>query len=157
MGQRGPISPLKLATNKTSSAQVADPSLPDPPEWLSARALAAWNDLGPLLVREGLMHPAYRAAFACLCSSFATFADMQDELHEAGHCYETARGLTRAHPLVKMTRDYAQLFLTFAKDFGLTPASRARLGLRPGGSPDDVDRFTKDAERERTKARLGLK
>ena len=54
-----------------------------------------------------------------------------------GLMYVTANGRPRERPEVAIARAFAKLAVQFASEFGLTPASRARLALP--GTVDDLD------------------
>ena len=42
------------------------------------------------------------------------------------------RGLPRKHPLLQVWRDNSKAFREYAARFGLTPADRARVHVKPG-------------------------
>ena len=71
-----------------------------------------------------------------------------DAVRKHGLTYKTKRGLEKVRPEVQIARDFAQLTLKLANDFGMTPASRVRLHVQP---PDDdkPDPFAEFASRRR--------
>lgn len=48
-------------------------------------------------------------------------------------------GVGRKHPLMQVLRDSTEQFTKLASEFGMTPASRARLKLSAKGLPDALD------------------
>jgi P27 family predicted phage terminase small subunit len=70
-----------------------------------------------------------RSAFEALCTTWANLRKVQEVVAEQGWLYTTKRGVIREHPAVKLERRLAASFLSSARDFGLTPMSRKRLGV----------------------------
>jgi phage terminase small subunit len=94
----------------------------EPPEWLQAEGLGLWRSLGPTLVAARILTATDEFTFALFCQAFAEFREA-----------ETLTTRERLYPLL----------LRFAKEFGLTPASRAGISALPAKAETGKDRFFK--------------
>ena len=135
MGRRGPLSkpvalkrlegnpgkrPLRARTGAPRGAVTC-------PEWLTAEARAEWRRLAPALTKAGLLTPLDRSAFATYCQSFARWKECQRGVEESGQLYLSATGRLLERPEVAMAQRFAREAREIGADFGLSPASRARL------------------------------
>jgi P27 family predicted phage terminase small subunit len=167
MGRRGPPpkptrlaelqgNPGKRPLNKREPRPT--PGAPGMPDWLSREAKAEWRRLVPQLERLGLLTKVDRAGLAAYCQAHAELADATKLLEAEGRVLEepvTARqredGVEvvklvgyrkKLHPAVRLQRDAFARVKQFLGEFGLTPATRARL-VAPGeqgeGNGDDPD------------------
>lgn len=92
---------------------------PTCPLWLLPEAKREWRRIVPELSRLGLLTVVDRAALAAYCQSWARYVDA-----------ETAASASKV-------RLYADLMRAFLVQFGLTPASRAKLSAGP--APREAD------------------
>jgi P27 family predicted phage terminase small subunit len=122
------------------------PELPTqlaPPEFLLPEAKAEWQRVGPELLRLKLLTVLDIPMFAAYCESFATWALAERLFAESGGklTIATTRGNEVPHPLLRIANDAAADMLKFGSEFGITPASRSRLGVDsepPGGKFGDL-------------------
>lgn len=68
-------------------------------------------------------------------------------VEEEGLVVTGALGQKVAHPLLRIERDAANVYLRFAERFGLDVASRMRLGLMQLAGQSLADALTDDLER----------
>lgn len=104
-----------------------EPGEPKPPKWLTAAALAIWEETLEALRPTGIITLADRYQLAAYCM-------LVDELGRKGDTFSP----------VKLTqlRSYSGLF-------GLSPADRARFGIRKAKSDRTEDPMDRLRKRER--------
>src|SRR5262245_49464875 len=141
MGRRGPLPKTRSAKilqgtwrrDRASSPGIEPPAgavVPRMPKWLDADARVEWRLRAKDLAGRGLLVPLFVPAFAILCTEIALWKKINRELQEKGTTFLTKRGLPRIHPLVNAERKVWTNCLALLKDFGLTPVSGQRLGIR---------------------------
>jgi P27 family predicted phage terminase small subunit len=115
------------------------PQLPaelEPPPILLEEAKAEWKRVGPELLRLGLLTVLDLAAFGAYCQAYGRWLEAERALVAAGTLVvKTARGGERVNPLLRIATEAMGDMLKFGSEFGMTPASRTRLGSvePPGG------------------------
>lgn len=118
MGARG-----KLSTNN----EVKQSGKPNCPKTLSKGAKAIWNVIVKDLESRGLLDETD----GHILEQFAILKDQQqvclDFIAENGLTFETASGMRRPHPEVKMASECGKAIKGLLEAMGLTPAARARL------------------------------
>lgn len=144
MGQRGPApkpTALKVLEGNPGKQKIKNtgepmPNVPDaapsPPKRLLKEAKAEWKRLAPALVALGLLSEVDTSAFAELCQNYGYYIVTDKKIMELGDngvtaMQKTPSGYVQQHPLLSLRRQYYELWRKGLGDFGLTPASRARL------------------------------
>lgn len=118
------------------------------PAWLSANARPWWRRVRPILARMKVLTDADPIALGLLCDALADYVAARDQLAKEGRTYETeseAGRMIRANPLVGDQADAwrrAKLMLT---EFGLTPASRAKVSVADAGPADPLEQWERRA------------
>lgn len=144
MGTRGPKPRAEVRVLHNTNLGRARPApwpfeakLPPCPKHLDGHARALWRNLGPALVREGLMCPMYRGTFAMLCSAWGHLLDFEQELRALPPNSEQRTGLRRL--CIAQSKLVAQL----AAEFGLSPNRRGRVQneRNPPPKPSGWDQF----------------
>lgn len=117
----------------------------EPPEWLSDKAEPWWHRVRPILVGMQVATDADPIAVGMLCDALAEYVAARDDVLKEGATYDctTEKGGTmiRAHPSVAIAADAwrrAKLMLT---EFGLTPASRAKVSTAVPGPADPLEEW----------------
>lgn len=98
------------------------------PEWLSLEAKAAWKKLAPTLERMGVLTLADENEFARYCDLYARWK----------------QAITRRVPKDKLIGSITEQLARLAQQFGLTPASRARVQVKHEsneGTKEDLSFF----------------
>ncbi len=130
--------PLKKTASKVKRREREFAS----PQWLDQEAKAHWNGVAPALRAAGLLTDLDLGLFAIYCQTYSDWVRVAKLLKDAGTVYVTPAGQARPRPEVVIAQQYLGAILEFSKDFGMTPASRARLSLplSPEGK-SDFDRW----------------
>lgn len=150
MGQRGPApkptvlkvlegNPGKQKLNANEPRPPALDAAPSPPKRLLPEAKKEWKRLAPTLVGLGLLTGADLAAFTELCQNYAYYLITDKKILDLGDAGVTAMqktpsGYVQQHPLLSLRRQYYDQWRKGLADFGLTPASRARLVVGEDGN-----------------------
>lgn len=113
------------------------PGMPDPPAWLTGRGLDYFHRLGEPLARAGLLTPSDGPAFADLCRCLARLDEAEAIVQAEGMVVTSPQG-RKMHPALKAAKEYRQLALALAKEFGLTPRARGSLDVAPPEVRDEL-------------------
>ena len=113
--------------------------IPECPSHLDKVAHAEWNRLVPELTRLGLLTSVDRAALAAYCSAYSRWVQAEKMVAKFGTVIESPKsGYPVQNPHVSVANTALDHMRKFLIEFGMTPASRARLQVEP---PTDGDRF----------------
>jgi P27 family predicted phage terminase small subunit len=146
--------PSKLSAEQLAGQATRIPvEVPAVPAHLGTAARAEWHRITPHLVAAGLVTQLDRAALAAYCQAYGEWAlleaKVKEKLKELGadgliDC--TPSGYKQVSALAQARDRALDRMLRFAKEFGLTPASRIastsgqQLGL-PGMPEDPMESF----------------
>ena len=100
---------------------------PHCPRHLSKVARNEWHRIVGELHRVGLLTLADRAALAAYCQLYARWADAEDKIASEGITLTTSNGNVIQHPAVGVANTALDGMRKYLVEFGLTPASRAKL------------------------------
>lgn len=123
--------PGKRPINK--SEPKPDRCIPAPPEHLSKHALVEWGRITEHLFRLGLLSDVDRAALAAYCQTYGRWVEAEGELKASGLMIKTTNGNVIQSPLVGIANKAMELMHKFLTEFGMTPSSRSRIGVKPSG------------------------
>ena len=98
------------------------------PRGLKGLPRAFWREHAGELERIQVLTGVDGPAFRLMAEAYAFAVEAAIELRETGFTVEGRDG-PKKHPLAQVFRDQAQLFKSFAVEFGMTPSARARLQL----------------------------
>lgn len=111
--------------------------LPPCPDHLSDKARSAWNHIGPMLEKAGLLTHGDGFALEGLCEAYADLRDARAAIRARGgltYVTESAGGeMVRPFPEITMISDADKRYRAWLGEFGLTPSSRARVGVPGAG------------------------
>ena len=147
-GKRGPKRKSAAASRRQgnpgkrrrSPAKPGPPAgTPDCPDWLPKDARAEWERVVPALSKIGLLSEVDQAALASYCLAVANLRSATEALAASGSTtFTTDKGYVGKHPAVTVQREAMQTVLKFAQEFGLTPAARDRLDIKPATAGSEV-------------------
>jgi P27 family predicted phage terminase small subunit len=113
------------------------PMLVDPPKHLTAAARDEWQRVAPDLFAAGVLTIADRAALAAYCQAWADWVKARGEIDVNGMMMTTPNGYQQQSPWVSIANKALDKMMRFASEFGLTPASRARIHAEPPKTPEE--------------------
>jgi len=144
MGRRGPPKTptelLRLSGSWRANSRPGEPTppagRPDAPEWLSPRALEYWHGLVPVLEEMNLLSEADGDALALYVQSLARLAECEEIVTREGLTYtqlaeDGSIRMIRARPEQRMAKELYTTVSRLGQQFGLSPASRAHLDVKP--------------------------
>ena len=123
---------------------------PDISQGLSELAVAEWNSIVPELEHLGVLSKIDGKALGAYCECYAEWVQAKTEVTERGilirevvydkHGEEIGYKLKR-NPAIPIKNEALKLMKSFLIEFGLTPASRARLHIEKPAEPDAFDLY----------------
>lgn len=119
------------------------PVAPRCPSWLSPAAKRHWRELAPELEAIGVLTTIDVGAFAGACESWAQYREASEFLRKHGAVYRTTAGYLVQVPQVAIARAALSAYMRGCAEFGLTPAARTRVKVRPAGEDDEDDLLDK--------------
>ena len=110
------------------------------PSWLLPEAKKEWKRLASSLEAMGVLTMADLTAFAGYCQAYARWREAEDFITQHGSIFKTPSGYVQQVPQVSIAQQNLKIMQSFATEFGLTPACRARIVASTGKEesvPDD--------------------
>ena len=149
MGSRGPTSkptvlkvlegnPGKRPLPKNEPQPESFDSVPRPPSFLMPLAKKHWKTLGEDLRQAGLLTKVDLDAFAACCNAYATWVDAMGQLKKHGMLVKSPNGYPMPSPYIGIAEKALNRMLQYQKEFGLTPAARARVEVEPDADDGDA-------------------
>ena len=95
----------------------------------------------------GVLTMADLTAFAGYCQAYARWREAEDFITQHGSIFKTPSGYVQQVPQVSIAQQNLKIMQSFATEFGLTPACRARIvassGNEDGTSDDPMESLLK--------------
>ena len=138
-------------------APKPESGVPVMPSGLSVVARQEWRSIVPLLLDMGVLTKADGKALAAYCSCYAQWMLAEAEIAKYGitvnvvHLDDEDGDILfsefKVNPAVRVRSDALRQMKSFLIEFGLTPASRIKLEMKPSGdgpkAVDPMDAFLK--------------
>ena len=126
-----------------------EPQPPKPsgrcPAWLTGYGKEAWTDFHKLLTDMSILTAADEFALALLCSAVEEFRHAREVTQKKGRTYvlltKSGERMVRIRPEVGIAVGASARILKFMVEFGLTPASRAKVKVVEGVQTDPLDAY----------------
>ena len=87
----------------------------------------------------GVLTMADLTAFAGYCQAYARWREAEDFITQHGSIFKTPSGYVQQVPQVSIAQQNLKIMQSFAAEFGLTPACRARIVASSGTTESDDD------------------
>ena len=108
------------------------------PSWLEPEAKKEWKRLAPSLEAMGVLTQVDLTAFAGYCQAYARWREAEEFLTQHGSIFKTPSGYVQQVPQVSIAQQNLKIMQSFCSEFGLTPATRARIIAAGGGREVDI-------------------
>ncbi len=128
---------------------------PEPPDHLTADALAEWRRVVPLLEAIGIIADLYRAPLAVYCQAWGRYVHAERRLADLGDdamVSTTPSGYKQIGVWLQVSNRAAEQMKTFAAEFGMTPSAINRVS--GAAAQGDLFGFGADAEKPHGAARF---
>ena len=117
------------------------------PAWLLPEAKKEWKRLAPALEAMDVLTMADLTAFEGYCQAYARWKEAEAFITQHGSIFQTPSGYVQQVPQVSIAQQNLKIMQSFCSEFGLTPATRARIiagaGSEDGASEDPMERLLK--------------
>lgn len=118
------------------------------PTWLEPEAKKEWKRLAPSLEAMGVLTQADLTAFAGYCQAYARWKEAEEFISQHGSIFQTPSGYVQQVPQVSIAQQNLKIMQSFCSEFGLMPATRARIiangcGKDDGSSDDPMESLLK--------------
>ena len=117
------------------------------PAWLLPEAKKEWKRLAPALEAMGVLTMADLTAFEGYCQAYARWKEAEAFITQHGSIFQTPSGYVQQVPQVSIAQQHLKIMQSLCSEFGLTPATRARIiagaGSEDGASEDPMERLLK--------------
>ncbi len=145
MARRGPApkptrlkvlagNPGKRALNRHEPQPT--PGVPPCPVQLSEEAKREWKRISKELDRLGLLTVLDRAALSAYCQAWGRWIEAEERLRQHGVIVKSPNGFPVQSPYLAVANKAMAQMGKLLVEFGLSPASRARI-QSPTENPDD--------------------
>ena len=118
--------------------QAAPTTSREAPDWLSPEGRDEWSRVTPMLDRARVLSDLDLSQLANYCEAAGLAAKATKQLRRQGLTVKRGTGATAPNPLITIAKEARAQALSFAQQFGLTPASRTRVhgDLDPADEPN---------------------
>ena len=113
------------------------------PKNLKVPGRVEWARVVDLCADMGTLNNLDYAALYTYCEAYQEFDELVSQVAETGPVTITDKGNYVQHPLLSVKNSAADRVLKIAKEFGFTPAARAKLGIGTQEEIDDFNAFVK--------------
>lgn len=118
-----------------------NPALPLPPKNLSATQKKEWNKTAAMLHRIGVLTEADTTGFELLMRTWLRWVEAEEHVKKHGLLIVGQNGILQRNPALKIADDSLKHLEKLLGEFGMTPASRARVKATPEQKPNDEEKF----------------
>lgn len=155
MGQRGPApKPVDLKIlegnpgkrDEDRSPMDLPIKAPSPPSWLDAEGRREWRRICAALDPARVLTAADRALLTVYCKQWSLFCAASKELDRDGIVTEGSMGQRVRHPAYSVLADCRAALVQLAAQFGLSPASRARISKPVASAEEQLTLFLTGAD-----------
>lgn len=117
--------------------------LPKPPTHLNTAARREWKRVSGELYEMGLLTVVDRAALAAYCVVYARWEEAEKKLAVDGYVVMTPNGYPVQSAWLQISNKALQQMAKFQSEFGMTPASRAKVTAVGEEEEDPFEAFVK--------------
>lgn len=102
--------------------------------------------MAPELEANGLLTIPNREPLAVLCNCYGDYRECIEAIKKEGKIVKSPTGVLKPHPLVGMSKQYAELYGKLSGEFGLTPSTKSKVVIEPRGEVDPLNEFLGEAQ-----------
>ena len=132
--------PGKRPINEDEPEPEVPAKVPRAPAFLGKEGKAEWRKLVPELMELGLYTSIDRPALTAYCEAWDTWRQAEDHKRKHGVTTTTPNGYEVQSAYVGIANKAMAHVRAFLAEFGMSPSSRSRVGVKPK-SKDDTEEF----------------
>lgn len=117
-----------------------------PPSWLDREAKKEWKRVIQKLTEDDSIKECDLSALEGYCQSYSRWKKAEQVLQKEGLTFTTPNGYWQQRPEVSIANKALAEVRAFCKEFGLTPASRARIEKNIGAEQNNENDDDKEME-----------
>lgn len=143
-GPRPKPTALKIAAGNPGKRRLNDRepryavSKPSAPAHLDKIAKAEWRRISAILLSQGVISQADRAALAAYCVAYSRWAHAEENVRKYGTVLKGSNGGMFQSPYLPVANRAMEQMVRLASEFGLTPASRTKIKAEPTDAVEDL-------------------
>jgi len=118
-----------------------NPEIPDCPEHLNEEAKKEWQRITPQLYQVGLLAKINRTALAAYCQAYSRWVEAEGLIKKHGVLVKSPSGFPMQHPALAIANKAWEQMMKALVEFGMTPASQARVKIQPKEKEDPLEKF----------------
>jgi P27 family predicted phage terminase small subunit len=122
-----------LPENEPKPVPIAPPC----PAHLDSRAKKEWKRITPELEHLGLLTRIDMAALAAYCQAYSRWIEAEKMIRKHGMLVKNQKGYPVVSPYMAIINKSLEQMKSYLTEFGLTPASRSRIDVKPPA--EDID------------------
>lgn len=125
------------ADRANKNEPMPDPCIPEAPDHLSKDALIEWGRITNELKKLGLITNVDMVALSIYCQTWGRVIKYEKIVNEKGELYKTSNGNIQLSPAMWVLNKAIEQSHKFLSEFGLSPASRAKVTAIKGKEKED--------------------
>ena len=136
---------------KASSPPAGDnlPKRIPPPEYLNPPGRKKWNELVRLLREQGILEKTDLGSLEACCVAYDEMVACQLAINEKGGIVAYTNGKSSQQvPLISVKNKAMDNYKKYMTEFGLSPASRAKLGIEKKPEKSDIQIFMEKMKKQ---------
>lgn len=127
---RGTDQPVRMSGDSDLMEPVS--KLPSTPGWLNKSGRKMYRTLGQSMVAAGILNELNVVPFSMLCNEIGKYVELSNDIKVEGYTHtwddeKNNRTVITANPKVKQASDSLKNAKVLASEFGMTPASLAKI------------------------------
>lgn len=125
------------ADRATSLEATPAPAPLEVPPYLSGLAADKWNELAPMLARNGLLTEGDTDTLAVYCQTWARYLEAEIRLETEGATTVARSGYQQVSAWVTIAKTCRADLMKLGDRLGLNPSARSRIHASPAPTEDD--------------------
>ena len=126
---------LEGTAKHNPSEPMPEPRVPTCPAHLCPSAKAEWKRLARMLFTLRIMTELDRSALAAYCQAYGRWVEAERKLQDTPMLLKLPSGYVQQNPWLTIANKQLELMHKYLSEFGLSPVSRSRVGVRVPSGP----------------------
>lgn len=114
--------------NEIAKFDGQNPLIPSPPGELNQDGLNEWNRVCTIFQEGNILNELDLSMLFAYCNEYGKYLFFERELKSVGRIAKAPSGYPMIHPYESMAKKALATAMEIAKQFGMTPISRKKIG-----------------------------